>query len=124
MNGKPEDSSKLDIVKWLAVILLLTAGIYGDIYFSSQPTALRIAAMLIVGLIMLTIIAFTEKGRKIIAFAQDARIELRKVVWPSRQETMQVTLVVVGIVIITALFLWGIDSILLSGVQLLTGQRG
>lgn len=124
MNSKTDSSSKLDILKWLAVVLLLVAGICGDIYFESQPAALRIAAMLVIGIVMLAIIGFTDKGKKVIAFAQEARIELRKVVWPTRQETIQITLVVVAIVIITALFLWGIDSVLLWIVQLLTGQRG
>lgn len=124
MNAMTENAPKFDLLKWFAVIALIAGAIAGNIYFENQPAALRIAAMLLIGLVVLGIMAFTEKGRQIITFAQDAKIELRKVVWPSRQETMQVTLLVVGIVVVTALFLWGIDTMLLSGVQYITGQRG
>ena len=124
MNEKSENSSKLDIVKWLAVWALILAAIYGNAYFANEPTPLRIAALLLVSLIILAIAAFTEKGRRVVAFAQDARIELRKVVWPSRQETIKVTLTVVAIVVVTGFFLWLIDTGLLYVVQLITGQRG
>lgn len=124
MNAMTENTPKLDLLKWLSVVVLIAAAIAGNIYFENQPAALRIAAMILIGLIIVGIAAFTDKGRQIIAFAQDSRIEMRKVVWPTRQETIQVTLLVVGIVIITALFLWGIDTVLLWLVQYITGQRG
>ena len=57
-------------------------------------------------------------------FAKESKIELRKVVWPTSQETIQQTIIVVAVVVLTALFLWGIDSILLWGVRFFTGQRG
>lgn len=124
MNAMTENTPKFDLLKWLAIVALISVAIAGNIYFDNQPSALRIAAMILIGLIVVSIAAFTDKGRQIIAFAQDSRIEMRKVVWPTRQETVQVTLLVVGIVIITALFLWGIDTVLLWLVQYLTGQRG
>lgn len=124
MNAMTENVPKYDLLKWFAVVVLIAAAISGNIYFENQPVALRIGAMILVGVVVFSIALFTEKGRKVVAFAQDARIEMRKVVWPSRQETMQVTLMVIAIVIIAALFLWGIDTLLLSGVQFITGQRG
>ncbi len=119
-----ENAPKFDVLKWLTVVVLIAGAIAGNVYFENQPAALRIAAMILIGLVVVSIAAFTEKGRKVIAFAQDSRIEMRKVVWPTRQETVQVTLLVVGIVVITALFLWGIDTVLLWMVQYITGQRG
>ena len=124
MNVMTENTPKYDLLKWFAVVLLIAAAIAGNIYFENQAAALRTGAMILVAVVVFSIVLFTEQGRKIVAFAQDARIEMRKVVWPSRQETMQVTLMVVAIVVVTALFLWGIDTLLLSGVQFLTGQRG
>lgn len=124
MNAMTENAPKNDLLKWFAVVVLITAAIAGNVYFENQPVALRIGAMILVGMVVFGIALFTEKGRQVVAFAQDARIEMRKVVWPSRQETMQVTLMVIAIVVVTALFLWGIDTLLLSGVQFITGQRG
>jgi preprotein translocase subunit SecE len=93
-------------------------------YFSSQSVALRIAGNIIAGIALLSVASFTLQGKRFLQFAREARIELRKVVWPTRQETFQSTLVIVAVVAITALFLWGVDSILLWAVSFLTGQRG
>ena len=63
----------------------------------------------------------TEKGHAAWELAKEARIEVRKVVWPSRQETTQTTLIVVAVVIFVALILWGLDSGLSWGIQGLIG---
>lgn len=68
--------------------------------------------------------AQTHKGQRIWAFAREARMELRKVIWPTRPETVRTTLVVVAVVIVVALFLWGLDAFLLWAAGFLTGQRG
>ena len=77
---------------------------------------------------VLTIAGFvasrTKKGRLAVDFFRDARMELRKVVWPKREETVQTTLVVVAMVIVLALILWGMDGILVWAIGWLTGQRG
>jgi preprotein translocase subunit SecE len=64
----------------------------------------------------------TEQGRALWGYVVGARIELRKVVWPAKQESVQATLMIAVVVLIMALLLWGLDSILLWGVQLLTGR--
>ena len=51
-------------------------------------------------------------------------VELRKVVWPTRQETIQTTLIVVAMVVVAALILWGLDKVFFWLVAWLTGQRG
>ena len=66
----------------------------------------------------------TVKGRRIADFFTAAHTEVRKVVWPSRQETLQTTLVIFIAVLLTALFLWGVDSLLFVLVRNLTGQGG
>jgi preprotein translocase subunit SecE len=65
---------------------------------------------------------FTEPGRRFFAFSQDAVTEARKVVWPTRKETMQMTGVVILFVIVMALFLWIVDGTLTWLVQLLMGR--
>ncbi len=70
-------------------------------------------------------IAFqTERGRLLWQFVADSRMEVRKVVWPSRQETLQTTLVVVVMVLIVGIVLWLFDMILMSILRFLTGQGG
>ena len=66
----------------------------------------------------------TEPGRRIKAFFSAAQMEVRKVVWPTRQETVQTTLVIFLVVLVTSLFLWAVDSILFVLVRLFTGQGG
>lgn len=125
MNTKVvEKSSKYDGLKWALVWLLICAGIVANQYYSTQILAVKLA----VGLVVLGLVAFiavqTNKGRQILTFLREAIVELRKVVWPTRQETVQTTIIVVVMVVIVALFLWGIDSVLLWLIGFLTGQRG
>jgi len=125
MNAKSENqNSKLDFVKWTAVGTLLLVGIVTNHHFASQSIALRLIGWFILAAIVFFIALQTTQGKNFLSFALEARTELRKVVWPTRQETIQVTLIVVMMVVVTGLFLWGIDSIFLWLVGLLTGNRG
>lgn len=108
--------------KWIVIVALFIAGIFANDYFVGQPVALRLAGWVVL-VVILALLAFqTTQGQKTWEFLQEARVELRKVVWPTRQETMQTTLIIIGMVGVTALFLWGIDSLLLWLVGFLTGQ--
>ena len=70
-------------------------------------------------------IAFTtDKGRAAWEFMRDSRTELRKVVWPTRKETTQTTLVVIGVVTLVAIFLWMVDGVLSWIVRLVLGHGG
>ncbi|HEY1181887.1 MAG TPA: preprotein translocase subunit SecE, partial [Rhodocyclaceae bacterium] len=64
----------------------------------------------------------TVLGRTLWGYISGSRTELRKVVWPSRQESLQATLMIAVVVLIMALLLWGLDSLLLWGVEILTGR--
>jgi len=123
MNAKTEEAgSGLDTVKLLVVVALLVAGVYGFYSFADQPLWVRLAGLLAVVGGAVFIALQTAVGRTIWQFAADSRTEVRKVVWPSRQETLQTLLMIVVAVLVTALFLWGIDSILFSIVRAVTGQ--
>lgn len=115
---------RFDLLKWLLILALLVAGIVANYYFSSTAWAIRAAVGIVVVVIILFIAAQTAKGRNAWGVIKGARTELRKVVWPTRQETVQTTLVVVAMVVITALILWGIDSLFMWAIGWLTGQRG
>jgi preprotein translocase subunit SecE len=126
VNTKTENQStaRFNSFKWAVILVLVAAGIVANSYFVNQPVALRLVGWVVL-LAIAAFIAFqTSQGQQVWAFLQEARIEMRKVIWPTRQETVQTTLVVIAMVGIASLFLWGVDSLLLWLVGLLTGQRG
>ena len=102
----------------MGVILLLA--IYANNYFSHQAIAIRLIGWIIAALILTSLFFYTALGRRFWAFAQASRAELRKVVWPTREETVRTTLIVMAMVIVAGLFLWGIDTLLLWAVAFLT----
>lgn len=114
----------LDWLKWLVAAILVIAGIIASYYYNDQPWPLRLLAWLFLLLVVAAIAAQTSQGKQVLNFAREARIELRKVYWPTRQETMQTTLVVGAMVVVLALILWGIDGSLMWLIGWLTGQRG
>jgi preprotein translocase subunit SecE len=124
IESKPLKKAGLDIPLWIAFFILLFAGFIANFHFSNIDWALRVAAGIVLVVILIALALQTAQGKKAWAFIKSARGELRKVVWPTRQETVQTTLVVVVMVIVTAIFLWGVDSLFLWLIGLLTGQRG
>jgi len=123
MNAKTETSSanKLDTIKWLGVWLLIAAGLASFYYFTETSVLLRVILLLATSGAAVFIALQTAKGQSAWSFTQETHIEVRKVVWPTRQETLQMTGVVLLMVIIVALMIWAIDSILFWLVRLVTG---
>jgi preprotein translocase subunit SecE len=117
-------STTVDRFKWLLVLLLLIAGLVANYYFVQTPWAIRAAVGIVWVVIMAGVALWTSQGQKSWAFIKAARGELRKVVWPTRQETTQTTLVVVAMVLVTAVVLWGLDTLFFWAVSMITGQRG
>lgn len=115
------ESSRFDAVKWLLVAVLVAAGVYANSYFAAESLLYRILGLLALALIAGFIALQTAKGAAFWSLARESRTEIRKVVWPTRQETVQTTLIVVGFVILVALILWGLDSLLGWLVSLVIG---
>ena len=115
---------RFNVLKWTVVFLLIVGGIVANTYYANVAWALRAAAGLVLIAAVILIALRTSVGHQVWIFAKGARIELRKVVWPTRQETIQTTLVVVAMVVIAALILWGVDTLFFWLVGWLTGQRG
>ncbi|ABX79120.1 preprotein translocase subunit SecE [Coxiella burnetii] len=120
----PEKKSRFDGLKWLLIVALLVAAIVAEFYYSQVAWAIRAAVGIVVVVILLAIASQTDKGRRAWGFIKNARAELRKVVWPTRQETLRTTLVVIVMVVITALILWGLDSFFMWAIGWMAGQRG
>lgn len=122
MNAKAEaQDSRLDVLKWLVVAALVVAGVVGNQYFSAEPLLYRVLALLALAVVVGFVTLQTAKGQAFFALAKEARIEIRKVVWPTRQETTQTTLIVVAVVLVMSLLLWGLDSLLGWLVSLIVG---
>jgi len=115
-------SNKLDTVKLIIAIAVLLAGISGFYYFAEESLLYRVLGLVAIAGVSIGIMSTTLVGHSVIAFGREARIEVRKVVWPTRQETVQTTLMVVAAVILLGIFLWLVDMVLLEAVQLLTGS--
>ena len=122
MNVKAEArDSRFDMLKWLLVAALVVTGVVGNQYFSAEPILYRVLALLVVAALAGVIALQTSKGKAFWVLAKEARVEIRKVVWPTRQETTQTTLIVVAVVLVMALLLWGLDSLLGWLVSLIVG---
>jgi preprotein translocase subunit SecE len=112
----------IDTVKLALSIVVLIGGIVGFYMLTQQPPVVR--WLLVIGaLVVAALIAMRSmQGQQFWQFVQGSRIELRKVIWPSRQETMQTTLVVLVFVLIAGVFFWLLDMLLAWATKLLTGQ--
>ena len=123
MVAKTEEvvSNKLDTVKLLLALLVLVGGIVGFYVYEAESLLYRVLGMVLAASVALGIAYTTQLGQAIAGFARDARMEVRKVVWPTRQETVQTTIMVIVAVIVIGIFLWIIDMLLANAIQLLTG---
>ena len=108
-NTEATSTSSLDWLKWLVVIALLGGGVYGNWYFADESLLLRVIGLLVLAGLAALIAVQTERGRNTWNLIKESRSEIRRVVWPSNQETNQTTLVVLVLVLIFALILWWLD---------------
>ncbi len=116
--------SVFDSVKLILAVALLAIGVVGFYFYGEYSLLYRTLAMVGVALVSAGLFFTTTPGRNFLAFFQEARTEVRKVMWSTRQETTHTTLMVVVMVIVVGLILWLLDSLFLWLVRLLTGQGG
>jgi len=113
-----------DAVKFAASAVLTALGVMAFYYLADSGRLLRLLALLAPLGAAVAIALLTGPGQELISFARDTQIEVKKVVWPSRQETIQTTGVIIAIVVVTALFLWILDMLLGGFTRWLLGQGG
>jgi preprotein translocase subunit SecE len=110
-----------DKIKLALAVLLVIAGLAGFYFLKDSALILRIASVL-GGLVLAAVVVWTSApGKQFFAFAQEAIVETKKVVWPTRKETVQTTGLVLVFVLVMAIFLWIVDALLVWGVKLLMG---
>jgi preprotein translocase subunit SecE len=113
-----------DTAKLIAAIVLVLAGIVGFYVLSGRPEWVRWLAVIAGIGLAVAVFASSDSGKGFWRFVLDSRAELRKVVWPERQETFRITAIVFGFVIIAGLFFWVLDVFLSWATRYLTGQGG
>ncbi|MDX2320550.1 MAG: preprotein translocase subunit SecE [Moritella dasanensis] len=124
MTSNTENQGKaLETVKWVLVAIILIGTVIGNNIFSEESVLIRAVAVIIAAVIAGGIALQTSKGRNALEFASESRTEVRKVVWPTRQEAIQTTLIVLVVTAIMALVLWGLDGILVRIVAFITDVK-
>ena len=101
-----------DALKWVIVLVLVAVGVYGNSYLSSYSWVYRTIGLVVLAGIAALIAAQTAKGRAFVELGVEAKTEIRKVVWPTREETTHTTLIVVAAVLILAIILYLLDTAL------------
>jgi preprotein translocase subunit SecE len=117
---KAQDGSSADTAKLVFAILFVVAGVAGFYLLTNQPIWVRwisVAGGLVIGGL---VIAFSQYGSDLKKFFALSNVELRKIVWPNRNETLMTTVVVMGFVLVSGLFFWGLDVVLAWATQALT----
>jgi preprotein translocase subunit SecE len=117
-----ETTNWVDTAKLVAAVVLLLAGIVQFYYFADDLMIYRVLALLALVAAALGVVFTTQLGQGVWGFMRDSRNEVRKVVWPTRQETIQTTLLVIAMVVLVGIMLWLMDIFLRWAVMLLTGQ--
>ncbi len=104
----------LNAVFWLITAVLVAGGIYGynnfGQFFGTDAILYRVLGLLAVSAVAIAFALQTTQGKNFWALLKGARTEIRKVVWPTRQETTQTTMIVLLVVVVAGLILWGLDT--------------
>ena len=108
-------------IKIAVAALIAVGGLAAFYWLADRPTVIRLAVLLGAFGAAVVLMAFTESGRTFLAFARESWEEAKRVVWPTRKETLQTTGVVFLFVFTMALFLWMVDTGLLWITQKLLG---
>jgi preprotein translocase subunit SecE len=117
-------ASALDTVKLVAAATILVGGIVAFYWLATYPLAVRWAIVLASLGLGAFVALQSAQGRVFWQFVQGSRVELRKVVWPTRQETLQTALVVFIAITVMGIFFWMLDWVLGAVTRALTGQGG
>jgi preprotein translocase subunit SecE len=113
MNAKVEAPAyRFDAIKWLLVVAIVAAGVVANSQFADVALLYRVLGMVAAALVAIVIAVNTAKGAAFWGLMKEAQVEVRKVVWPTREETNQTTLIVLAVVLVMALILWLIDTVL------------
>ncbi len=112
MSKAETKNSTINMGLWALSLVLVAAGIYGNVYFGGESLLYRVLGLLVVAIVAGLVALQTVEGTAFWLLLKGARTEIRKVVWPTRQETMQTSLLVLAVVVVVGFILWGLDTLL------------
>ena len=107
-----QSQSITDWLVWSVVTLIVAGGVFGNWYYQDQSLLFRVLALLALAAVAGLLSFQTNQGKALWTLIKESRVEIRRVVWPTRQETTQTTFIVVVLVLVFSLVLWGLDSLL------------
>ena len=116
-----QKTGSLDTVKLLLAILTIVAGIGAFYYFAEFSLLFRVIGLLAALSVATRLVYITSLGQSFWQFAQGSRIELKKIVWPTKKETTHTTLIVIVMVLFVGILLWMFDGLLMWGIGYVTG---
>lgn len=121
VQDKGEKSKGTNTLLWIIAVALIIVAAVGNTYFAAQfSLVVRVLALVALGAGAIAAAALTNQGQKTLHFIKESRTELRKIIWPTRPEATQTTLIVIAMCVVVSLVLWGIDSIIVRLVAFLT----
>jgi preprotein translocase subunit SecE len=125
MDSKADTgSTPLDTLKLVAAAAVFLSGIVGYYYYSDVAVVLRAIGVLVALALSAVVLLQSTQGKALWRFMSSSRVELRKVIWPTREEAIQTTVAVMVFTLIMGVFFWLLDMFLLWLTRLLTGQGG
>ena len=113
--------SVTDWFKWIVVAAIVAGGVFGNWYYQDQSLLYRVLALLALAAVAALLSFQTNQGKALWTLIKESRVEIRRVVWPNRQETTQTTFIVVMLVLVFSMILWGLDSLLSWIVSIVIG---
>lgn len=113
--------NRFDALKWLLVFVLVAVGVVGNFLYTGESLFYRVLGLLVLAVLAGLVALSTAKGKVFSELLKEARVEIRRVVWPTRPELTQTTLIVVVFVLFVALILWGLDSLVSWIISLVIG---
>jgi preprotein translocase subunit SecE len=113
------ETNKNDLVKWILSLVIFAGSLFAFYYFDQYPIIYRVLGLIGVVLLDFAILFNTEKIKSLRVFTYDARVELKKVVWSTKAEVIQTTIIVFIVVIIMSVLLWLLDKLLGAGIKFL-----
>ena len=113
------ETNKQDVVKWILSTALFLGALVAFYYFDEYPLIYRVLGLIGIVILGFLIVFNTERVRGLRVFTHDARVELKKVIWSTKAEVIQTTVIVFVVVIIMSILLWLLDKLLGAGIKFL-----
>jgi len=113
------ETNKQDVVKWILSTVMFLGALVAFYYFDQYPLMYRVLGLIGIVILGFLIVFNTERIRSLRVFTHDARVELKKVIWSTKAEVIQTTVIVFVVVIIMSILLWLLDKLLGAGIKFL-----